>query len=361
MKYFLIAGEASGDLHGANLIKAIRHRDENAEFNFWGGDLMKAGSDGLLKHYKDVTIMGFVEVLFNLRTIFSNIALCKKHILASRPDVVILIDYPGFNLRIAEFCKLNGIRTVYYIAPKIWAWKESRGKKLEKFVDLLLIIFPFEIEYFKKWAINTHYVGNPLLDEIKMAPDKKPASSTIALLPGSRQQEISRMLPVMLQTVRNFPDHTFTIAGAPGINRSFYEPYLNGKVDIVFGETYSLLNNSTAAIVCSGTATLETALFNVPQVCGYVAHPVSYSIARALVNIKYISLVNLCLNRPAITELIQADFTPEKMTVALNKILPGGPEHIRLMNDYKELKNMLGNEGASDKAAEKIIGLIAGE
>lgn len=362
MRYFIIAGEASGDLHGSNLIKSIQHTDRHAEFNFWGGDLMKAEADGLLVHYKDVTIMGFVEVLFNLRTIFRNLEMCKKQIMAFKPDVVVLIDYPGFNLRIARFCKENGIKTAYYIAPKIWAWKEKRGKKLEKFVDLLLIIFPFEIEYFKKWAINTRYVGNPLVDSIKDHENssRQNKEMLITLMPGSRKQEISKILPIMLQVVTGFKEYRFVIAGAPGINKEFYTPYLNKQVEVVFGETYTLLQNSTAAIVCSGTATLETALFNVPQVCGYVANPVSYAIAKNLVKITYISLVNLCLNKPAITELIQGDFTPEKITAELLKILPGGPDHEPLLADYKELRLLLGQEGASDKAAKEIVGMLKG-
>lgn len=360
MRYFIIAGEASGDLHGSNLMRSIKQADGNAEFNFWGGDLMKAEADGLLVHYKDVTIMGFVEVLFNLRTIFKNLSTCKEQILAFKPDVVVLIDYPGFNLRIAQFCKEHGIKTAYYIAPKIWAWKENRGKKLEKFVDLLLIIFPFEVNYFKKWAINTRYVGNPLVDSIagSTKPGEKKEELLITLMPGSRKQEITKILPVMLQVVTRFKGYRFIIAGAPGMNREFYAPYLNKQVEVVFGETYRLLQNSTAAIVCSGTATLETALFNVPQVCGYVANPVSYAIAKNLVKINYISLVNLCLDKPAITELIQGDFTPDKITEELVKILPGGASHDRLMADYKELRQLLGHEGASDKAAKEIIGLI---
>ena len=359
MRYFIIAGEASGDLHGSNLIRSIKQADGSAEFNFWGGDLMEAEADGLLVHYKDVTIMGFVEVLFNLRTIFKNLAMCKEQILAFKPDVVVLIDYPGFNLRIAQFCKEHGIKTAYYIAPKIWAWKENRGKKLEKFVDLLLIIFPFEVNYFKKWAINTRYVGNPLVDSIakSISTGEKKEEMLITLMPGSRKQEITRILPAMLQVVTHFKEYRFVIAGAPGINKEFYSPYLNKQVEVVFGETYRLLQNSTAAIVCSGTATLETALFNVPQVCGYVANPVSYAIAKKLVKLKYISLVNLCLDKPAITELIQGDFTPGRITEELEKILPNGAAHNRLMADYKELRQLLGHEGASDKAAKEIIQL----
>lgn len=366
MKYFLIAGEASGDLHGANLIKAIRQKDPQSTFQFWGGDLMQAQAEGLLVHYKDVTIMGFIEVALNLKRIFRNIALCKQQIEEFKPDVVILIDYPGFNLRIAEFCKQQGIKTAYYIAPKIWAWKESRGKKLEQFVDRLLLIFPFEVSYFKKWKVDSVYVGNPLIDAIQAhlanhqsVPSFKQGDNPIvALMPGSRKQEISKILPVMLQVVHRFPQYHFIIAGAPGIQPEFYKPWLNEQVEVVFGKTYQLLQHSTAALVCSGTATLETALFDVPQVCGYVANPVSYRIARLLVkNIKYISLVNLCLDKPAITELIQADFNAEKIEQELKAILPGGSKHKVLLSDYAHLKALLGHEGASSKAADSIINL----
>lgn len=363
MRYFIIAGEASGDLHGSNLIKSIKQKDPSAEFNFWGGDLMKAEAEGLLVHYKDITIMGFVEVLFNLRTIFRNLDLCKEHIITFKPDVVILVDYPGFNLRIAEFCKQNSIKTAYYIAPKIWAWKENRGKKLERFVDLLLIIFPFEVGYFKKWRVKTVYIGNPLVETVDnhthnhkaSAPNGKPV---IALLPGSRKQEIKRILPVMLQVVSRFPNYRFVIAGAPGMSEEFYQPWLSPQVEVVFAQTYNLLQNSTAAVVCSGTATLETALFNVPQVCGYVANPVSYAIARMLVKIKYISLVNLCLDKPAITELIQGDFNPDKITAELQAVLPGGSREQNLLNDYETLRKNLQGHGASQRGAAAIMELI---
>ncbi|TAE79511.1 MAG: lipid-A-disaccharide synthase [Bacteroidetes bacterium] len=364
MKYFIIAGEASGDLHGAHLIAAIKQQDKDASFQFWGGDLMAEQTSGLRMHYKQITIMGFVEVLLNLRTIFNNIALCKAHIEAFAPDVVVLIDYPGFNLRIAEFCKKKGIKTVYYIAPKIWAWKENRGKKLEQFVDELLIIFPFEIPYFKKWKVKTTYVGNPLIDAItnytyntNFLTEQGITKPLIALLPGSRKQEIDKILPLMLEVVSQFPEYEFIIAGAPGLTKLHYEPYLNNQVKLVFGETYNLLKQAKAAIVCSGTATLETALFNVPQVCGYVANPISYHIAKWLVNIKYISLVNLCLDKPAILELIQHDFTAERMVVALKAVLPGGPHYPHMMADYQKLGELLGGEGASKLAAQRVVAM----
>ncbi len=364
MKYFLIAGEASGDLHGSNLIKAIKQKDARAEFCFWGGDLMQqAAHSGLMVHYKEVTIMGFVEVVMNLKSIFNNIKRCKQHILDFQPDVVILIDYPGFNLRIAEFCKQHHIKTAYYIAPKIWAWKENRGKKLEKFVDELLLIFPFEVEYFKKWKVKSTYVGNPLIDAIAehqakdlaiTASDQRPI---IALLPGSRKQEINKILPLMLELVKHYPTYQFVIAGAPGLEEVHYKPFLTNQVKLLFGQTYDLLKKSTAAIVCSGTATLETALFEVPQVCGYVANPISVAIARLLVNIKYISLVNLCLDRTSITELIQQDFKIERVKAELDAILPNGKELDRMKADYSELRTLLGGVGASKRAADVVVNL----
>lgn len=365
MKYFLIAGEASGDLHGSNLMKALKEKDPHAEFRFWGGDLMAhQAPNGLLVHFKDVTLMGFVEVVMNLKSIFSNLNLCKKQLLEFEPDVVVFIDYPGFNLRIAEFCKQKHIKTAYYISPKIWAWKENRGKKLEKFVDELMLIFPFEVAYFKKWTVKTHYVGNPLIDAIadyqtnhqptRLTKDPRPI---IALLPGSRKQEIDKILPIMLNVVPHYPAYQFIIAGAPGQNQSAYEPYLSKDVTLVFGQTYHLLSQSQAAVVCSGTATLETALFRVPQVCGYVANAISVAIARLLVKIKYISLVNLCLNKDSIVELIQHDFNPTRIKAELDAVLPGGKRNPTLLADYEQLQDMLGGPGASNRAANVVYTL----
>lgn len=366
MKYFIIAGEASGDLHGGNLIKAIKQQDAAAEFRFWGGDYMAEQSEGLLKHYKEVAIMGFIEVVMNLRTIFSNIKACKKQIITYKPDVVVLIDYPGFNLRIAEYCKRNNIKTVYYISPKVWAWKEKRAQKLEQYVDKLLLIFPFEVDYFKKWNVHTAFVGNPLVDAIEQfVPNplfkqqhQLNNRPIIALMPGSRKQEISKILPMMIESTAKYTDYQLVIAGAPGMDPAFYKPYLNERVSIVFNETYDLLKLSTAAVVCSGTATLETALFNVPQVCGYVANEISYRIAMALVKVKFISLVNLNLDRMCITELIQHHFTTDNLTHELDAVLPDGNKRERMLADYAELKKMLGGEGASLRAAKEIISLL---
>jgi lipid-A-disaccharide synthase len=367
MKYFIVAGEASGDLHGANLIKAIKLKDTQAEFQFWGGDLMQAQANGLLMHYKQTSIMGFVEVLLKIRTILGFIATCKRQILAFKPDVVILIDYPGFNLRIAAFAKHHGIKTVYYIAPKVWAWKENRAKKLEKFVDELLIIFPFEIAYFKKWKVKTSYIGNPLLDEInnftaddhfKEKNNISADKPIIALLPGSRKQEISATLPNMMKLADAYPQFEFIICAAPAIKPDFYTPFLSANTKIIYNKTYEVLHLAKAAIVCSGTATLETALFNVPQVCAYVANNVSYFIAKQFVKIKYISLVNLNLNKAAITELIQDDYTLENLKNEFEAILPNGKKHQVLMNDYLTLTKELNKLGASNNAAQIITDLI---
>lgn len=367
MKYFIVAGEASGDLHGANLIKAIKAKDSQAEFQYWGGDLMQAQANGLLMHYNQTAIMGFVEVLLKIRTILGFIAKCKKQILAFQPDVVILIDYPGFNLRIAEFAKDHKIKTVYYIAPKVWAWKENRAKKLEKFVDELLLIFPFEVSYFKKWNVKATYIGNPLLDEINaFAPDpdfrtknnllaQKPI---IALLPGSRKQEISTTLPNMMLLANEYKDFKFVICGAPSIKPEFYQTFIGANTKIIYNRTYEVLHLAKAAIVCSGTATLETALFKVPQVCAYVANNISYFIAKQFVKIKYISLVNLNLDKPAITELIQHDYTLEKLKQEFESILPKGNKHAALLQDYATLATALNKQGASKNAAQIIIDLI---
>lgn len=365
MKYFIIAGEPSGDLHGSNLIQAIQQKDKQSEIKFWGGDWMKQKApDGLLTHYKEITTMGIVEVVKKLGSIFRNMNRCKSDILNFKPDVVVFIDFPGFNIRIAEFCKTNGIKTAYYIAPKIWAWKEYRGKKLEKFIDELIIIFPFEVEYFKKWKVNCTYVGNPLLDSIANYRSAQLQNArtqnqipTIALLPGSRRQEITKILPVMLSVVKHFPNHKFVVAGVSALDNSVYAPFVQDNIEIVYDKTYQVLENAEAAVVCSGTATLETALLNVPQVCGYIANPISVWIARKLVSVKYASLVNLCLNRFAITELIQEEFTTENIVKELSLILPNGEKRETILNDYAIVRAMLDKQGASSGAAEVIINL----
>ncbi|MCU0442888.1 MAG: lipid-A-disaccharide synthase [Bacteroidia bacterium] len=365
MKYFIIAGEASGDLHGSNLMKAICEEDANAQFQFWGGDAMAAQAPGLLKHYKDTSIYGFIEIIRKLRSIKNYIATCKQHIEAFQPDVVVLIDYPGFNMRIAEFCKKNGYKTAYYISPKIWAWNEARGKKLEKYVDTLMLIFEFEVSYFKKWKVNSVFVGNPLLDAIaQFQPNPKFRQQNqlddkpiIALLPGSRKQEITTMLPKMIEATASFSNYQLVVAGAPAIDAAFYQPYLSNQIKVVYNQTYDVLKQSELAVVCSGTATLETALFNIPQVCGYIANPITYWLAMLVIKVKYISLVNLNLGRYCIEELLQSNFSTSNLQRSLSSLMPGKPERERMLADYAELRNILGGEGASKRAAAQVIAL----
>ncbi len=363
MKYFIIAGEASGDLHGSYLIKAIKQKDKQAEFRYWGGDMMQAESEGLLTHYRETTIMGFWEVILKLRVIFRHLATCKSQILAFQPDVVICIDYPGFNLRIAEFCKKHTIRVVYYIAPKVWAWKEKRAIKLEKYVDDLLLIFPFEIAYFKKWKVKAHYIGNPLADEIrrfKPTDDFKSKHNLdsrpiLAILPGSRKQEISRMLPVMLEACKPYSEYLVIVAGAPGIDPDFYQNFNFENTKLITNQTYEILWHAELALVCSGTATLETALFNIPQVCAYAANPISYFIAKRLVTIPFISLVNLCLNKEVIPELIQERMTLVNIRHSIDSIKKSGGSRNKMLADYKELHQLLGIDNAAEKAASIIV------
>ncbi|MGB0949095.1 MAG: lipid-A-disaccharide synthase, partial [Marinirhabdus sp.] len=333
MKYYLIAGEASGDLHGANLIKALQRVDGGARFRFWGGDLMAAQAGKPVKHYSELAFMGFVEVAANLGTILKNISFCKKDILRFQPDAVIFIDYPGFNLRIAKWAKAEGFNTQYYISPQIWAWKESRIKQIKRDVGAMYVILPFEKRFYeKKHNFPVHFVGHPLLDalaqRVPLSESKFKAAHAlddrpiIALLPGSRKQEIRKMLTAMLQITPHFGDHQFVIAGAPGHGAAFYNTFIREKnVHLVLNRTYDLLSVSTAALVTSGTATLETALFKVPQVVCYKGNPISYAIAKRVIKLKYISLVNLILDRPAVTELIQHDVTPKRLRAELKLIL----------------------------------------
>ncbi len=366
MKYFLVAGEASGDNHAADLIRAIKSHDIAAEFAFWGGDAMANASEGLKMHYKEYSIMGFLEVLLRIRKITQMMARCQSDIILFKPDVVILVDFPGFNLRIAAFCKLHGIKVVYYIAPKVWAWKEGRVKKLEKYTDKVLLILPFEKEYFKKFKVNTVFVGNPSFEQVgKFISDTKFKETylkdnkpLVALLPGSRKQEIKQMLPLMSKMANAYPHYHFLVAGAPSLKEKDYLKYVSENLNVVFGKTYDILANSKAAIVCSGTATLEAALFNVPQVCGYKGNIISYFIARMLVKIKYISLVNLCLDKPLIKELIQFDWNQEALQTEFEKILDG-QGRIDMLAGYDKLKKLLQYDKTSDKAAEEVIKILA--
>jgi lipid-A-disaccharide synthase len=366
MKYYIIAGEASGDMHGANLMKEIKRQDSSAVFRCWGGDRMQHASGQIVKHYRELAFMGFTEVLMNLRTILKNISFCKKDILEWKPDVLILIDYPGFNLRIAEFAHFIKLKVIYYISPQVWAWKQSRVHKIKKFVDRMLVILPFEKDFYKKFDFDVDYVGHPLLDEINQtissedwkkqyALEGKPI---IALLPGSRMQEINKMLPLMLSVVNKFPDYHFAVSAAPSADRVTIEKICaRFPVKIIYADSYSLLKNSFAALVTSGTATLETALFGVPQVVCYKGGTISYMIAKQLVNVKFISLVNLIMEKEVVRELIQNKLTEKNITTELEKILKDD-NRIRILAQYNELRTRLGGQGASERAAQKIVEFV---
>jgi lipid-A-disaccharide synthase len=362
MKYFIIAGEASGDLHGANLIKELKKEDSNAEFRFWGGDLMLAESANIGKHYKEMAFMGFVEVLMNLSSIFANMRVYKKDILAYQPDALILIDFPGFNLKIAEFAKANNIKVFYYISPKVWAWNEKRVLKIKKVVDHLFCIFPFEVDFYAKWEMNVDYVGNPLLDAINAYHFDKSFFQDIqrpivALLPGSRKQEVSKILPVMVKVSSHFPDYQFIIAGAPSFNEEYYHPFQPQEpLPIVFGKTYDLVKNAKAAIVASGTATLETALLNTPQVVVYKGNPISIAIGRLVVKIKFISLVNLIANKLIVKELIQDKCNEQSLTNELKLLLDEkGTYRQNMLDNYTYLHSLMGDVGASKRTANLIV------
>jgi lipid-A-disaccharide synthase len=374
MQYYIIAGEASGDLHGSNLIKELRKLDAAAGIRCWGGDKMEAAGATLVKHYRDLAFMGFIEVIKNLRTIFRNIDLCKKDILAHKPDVLILIDYPGFNLRIAKWAKQQGLKIIYYISPQVWAWKESRVKGIKENVDKMLVILPFEKDFYKKWHYEVEYVGHPLVEVVdswlltddsnKLLVTKNGQLKTniVALLPGSRQQEILKKLPIMLEVAKHFPHYQFVVAKAPGLDNSFYTellaPYSN--VSAVVNKTYDLLAQSKAALVTSGTATLETALFAVPEVICYKGSSISYQIAKRLVKIKYIGLVNLIMDKEVVKELIQDDLTVENLTKELDTLLNNKEKQEQLKKDYAALKNLLSRGGhASANAAKSIYNFLS--
>jgi len=366
MKYYIIAGEASGDLHGANLMKELFKKDPQANIRFWGGDLMQATGGTLVKHYRDLAFMGFAEVVANLRTIFRNIKLCKEDILAFKPDAIIFIDYPGFNMRIAKWAKGLNIKTHYYISPQIWAWKENRIKAIKRDVDHMYIILPFEKDFYEqKHEFAVEFVGHPLIDAIqnRVPADKEQfikengldARPVIALLPGSRKQEIAKMLELMLSVVDDFPDYQFVIAGAPSQEYSFYEQFLNNeRVHFVSNKTYDLLSIAHAALVTSGTATLETALFKVPEVVCYRGGWISYQIAKRVITLKYISLVNLIMDKEVVKELIQDELNKKNIAAELLKILT--PQHREnLLKQYDLLENLLGGSGASERVAGLVI------
>lgn len=366
MKYYIIAGEASGDLHGSNLMKALFEQDKEAEIRFWGGDLMQAVGGKLVKHYRELAFMGFAEVVMNLKTILSNIRKCKADIEKFQPHAIIFIDYPGFNMRIAKWARQKGIPTHYYISPQIWAWKENRIKAIKRDFDKLYVILPFEKDFYeKKHGFPVEFVGHPLIDAIHNRNTIDPAvfraanhldeKPIIAILPGSRKQEISKMLPVMLSVADDFPGYQFVIAGAPSQEYEFYAGFLsNPNVKFIPNKTYDLLSNATAALVTSGTATLETALFKVPEVVCYKGSWVSYQIARRIITLKYISLVNLIMDREIVTELIQGDCNTNRIRQELAKILEPSSRN-EMLGHYRELEQKLGGVGASRKTAQLIV------
>jgi lipid-A-disaccharide synthase len=380
MKYYLIAGEASGDLHGSNLIKELKKQDAQADIRCWGGDLMQAAGATVVKHYKDLAFMGFVEIVSNLRTILRNLDFCKQDILQYKPDALILVDYPGFNMRIAKWAHAQRadssttpaspatprFRIIYYISPQVWAWKENRVKHIRAQVDKMLVILPFEKEFYRKWNYEVEYVGHPLVEvidiyEVPAGAIPQFTKPIIALLPGSRKQEILKKLPIMLEASKYFPGYQFVVARAPGQDQAFYDQLLAPypQVAAVGNQTYALLKKAHAACVTSGTATLETALFGVPEVVCYKGSAISYQIARRLIKVKYISLVNLIMDKLVVNELIQDDLTPENLRRELDVLLNNPDRRRQLAHDYQQLKNLLSQGGhASANAARSIVGYL---
>ena len=368
MKYFIVAGEQSGDLHGSNLVRELVARDSNAEVKCWGGDLMESAGAEVLMHYKRTAFMGFVEVARNLRTIRNFLVLCKEQITRFNPDVVILIDYPGFNFRIAEFAKKSGFRVFYYISPKLWAWKEGRVEKVRRYVDRMYIIFPFEVDFYKKHGITVEYRGNPLLDETEkklaafgsreevrksLGLDNKPV---IALLAGSRRSEVRNILPPMLKAVRHFPGCQFVLAGVRNLPDEMYQKLIGDyPVKLVKDKTYEILYISEAALVKSGTATLETALLGIPEIVCFRGDVVSIIIAWIVIKVKYISLVNLIAGYEAVKELIQFSLNEKKLVSELKAILPGGQKRDKILEDYNKIREILGPAGASERVAEDMV------
>ena len=369
MKYYVIAGEASGDLHGANLMRALREKDPAAEFRFWGGDAMAAIGGAPVRHIRDLAIMGFVEVLVHLRTVMGNIAFCKRDIEQWQPDAVVGIDYPGFNLKIEAWAHNHGIKTIHYISPNLWAWKKGRIKGMRRTLDRLCYILPFEEEFFAQNDMpQAIYVGHPLFDAVAnhqlntehLTPST--AKPVIALLPGSRRQELKNSLPQMVNLARRHPEYRFVVAAMSLLGESLYRKHIpaDSNIEVVYDQTYSLLSQAHAAIVCSGTATLETALFNVPQVVCYKGNPISIAIAKAVVSkrIRYISLVNLIADKPIVTELIQEDFNAERLEREFRLIADDGANRERMLAEYADMRTLLGNGGASMRAAQAIIDTV---
>lgn len=367
MKYYIIAGEPSGDLQASYLVKELKIADPNADIRCYGGELMEQQGAKLVKHYKELAFMGFEQVLLNIRTILKNMSLCKEDILAFNPDVLILVDYPGFNLKIAKWAKANNIKTYYYISPKIWAWNQKRVYKIKENIDKMFTILPFEEAFYAKFNYPVDFVGHPLLDCIadreKIAEDQfrtehqlsdKPI---IALLPGSRKQEITQLLRLMVSITDRYPGYQFVIAGAPSQPLSFYRQFMDKELPIIQNKTYDLLQHAHAALVASGTASLETALFKVPQVVCYKVDYIFYKIAMMVVKVKFASLVNLIMDKEVVRELIQYDFNAENLCLELDKLL-NSKHRDKILSDYEELHQELGGPGASKKAAELMVGYL---
>lgn len=370
MRYYIIAGEASGDLHASNLIRGIKEEDPRAEVRGWGGDLMREAGAEIVRHYKDTAIMGFLTVLKNLGKIKANIRQCATDIQDWKPDVVILVDYAGFNLRIARLTKQMGIRVFYYISPKLWAWNTGRVKQIKRYVDRMFVIFPFETDFYRKYRYEVYYGGNPLVDAIASRPDRQQGFSEfirqnglsdrpiIALLAGSRKQELKYVLPEMLTMVKHFPDHQFVIAGAPSMNDADYAPYLKGMpVKVIYGQTYQLVSQAKAALVTSGTATLETALLRTPQVVCYSGEGgrLSYFLFKTLVKVKYISLVNLMLDEKVVTELLMQNLNEHNLVNELSRILYSERIREKMLRQYDEIIQRLGQPGASRRFARMMV------
>ena len=358
MKYYIIAGEASGDLHGSNLIKALKKEDQNLEMRAWGGELMAEQGADVVKHYKDLAFMGFIEVIMNIRTIAKNLRFCKADILEYKPDALILIDYPGFNLRIAEFAKQHNIPVHYYISPTVWAWKSSRVFQVKKYVDQMFCILPFEPDFYKKYDYDTHYVGHPLLDAIASTSvsetEKSDEKKMIALLPGSRTQEIKKILPTMVKVVKAFPEYSFKLAVAPSMSLKFIKSYIgDAPIELIQGKTYDVIKSADLALVTSGTATLETALFNVPEIVCYKTSYFSYLIGRMVVKVKYICIVNLIMDKPVVPEYIQEKCTEKALIQEINNMIEG-PKREQMLQHYAQLHKTLGSGGASKKVAQLI-------
>lgn len=373
MRYYIIAGEASGDLHGANLMRGLKRADSEAQFRFWGGDKMAAvgGRENLAKHYKRASFFGVSEILRNLKTIFSQLAECQRDLIDFQSDVLICIDYPGFNFKMAKFAHRRGIRTFYYISPKVWAWKENRVKLIRRYVDRLFIIFPFEVEYFRKRGIEAIYEGNPIMDSIAQTLSQVPEREAfvaangldgrpiVALLAGSRKSEVRRSLPFMAALQSRFPDRQFVVAGVSWLDKSLYDSLLaDSGVKVVTDQTYALLHYAEAAVVTSGTATLETALIGTPEVVCYRMDAFSYAVARLFVKIRFISLVNIIMGREVVRELIQADMNVDEAAKELESVLSGGCKRERMVADYHELADVVGGDGASDRFAKRMVELL---